>query len=206
MKTAMSVAVIDTLVAILSGFIIFPAVFSVSGLSIDAGPGLVFITLPNVFQMAFSNMPFIGYIFAVMFYVLLVLAALTSTISLHEVATVYINERFRVERRRAAFIVTGGVIVMGILCALSFGLLNNIRLFGLTFFDFFDFLTAKIMMPLGGLLIAVFSGWYLDKKIVYNQVNNWGTLRFPLFRFYIFLLRFVAPIGIAFIFVNELFS
>ena len=74
------------------------------------------------------------------------------------------------------------------------------------FIDFFDFLTAKIMMPLGGLLIAVFSGWYLDKKIVYNQVNNWGTLRFPLFRFYIFLLRFVAPIGIAFIFVNELFS
>lgn len=206
MKTAASVAVIDTLVAVMAGFIIFPAVFSVSGLSVDAGPGLVFVTLPNVFQMAFQSVPVIGYIFAVMFYVLLVVAALTSTISLHEVATVYVSERFAMERRRAACIVTGGVILMGIFCALSFGLLNDIRIFGLTIFDSFDFLTAKILMPLGGMLIAIFSGWYLDRKVVYNQVNNWGSLRFPLFRVYIFLLKYMAPIGIAFIFINELLN
>ncbi len=205
MKTAGSVALIDTTVAVLAGFVIFPAVFSVPGLSVDAGPGLVFVTLPNVFHLAFGDVPWVGYIFSLMFYILLVLATLTSTISLHEVATAYVHERFRVTRRRAAVVVTSVCAVLGVFCALSFGLLSDVRVFGLTLFDLCDFVTAKLMLPLGGMLIAVFTGWYLDRRIVYDEVTNCGKLRIPFFKFYIFLLKFVAPIAIASIFINELF-
>lgn len=206
MKTAGSVALIDTLVAIMAGFIIFPAVFSVPGLSVDAGPGLVFITLPNVFYMAFRGVPWLGYIFSLMFYVLLVLATLTSTISLHEVSTAYIHERFHISRKRAAWFVSAGCILMGVLCALSFGLLKDIKLFDMTIFDIFDFLSAKFLLPFGGFFIVVFTGWVLDRKIVRDEVSNWGRLRVPFWGIYIFLLRYVAPVAIAFIFINELFK
>ena len=100
-NTALSVGVIDTFVAVLAGLIIFPAAFSV-GIQPDAGPSLIFITLPNVFQQAFSGVPILAYIFSVMFYVLLALAALTSTISLHEVVTAFLHEEFNLTRGRAA--------------------------------------------------------------------------------------------------------
>ena len=106
MGESLRVIFLDTFVAVLAGFIIFPAVYSVPGLSPDAGPGLVFVTLPNVFQLAFKSVPWVGYIFSLMFYVLLVLAALTSTISLHEVATAYLHERFKLSRKKAATVVT----------------------------------------------------------------------------------------------------
>ena len=205
-KTAGSVALIDTFVAVLAGFIIFPAVYSVPGLSPDAGPGLVFVTLPNVFQLAFKSVPWVGYIFSLMFYVLLVLAALTSTISLHEVATAYLHERFKLSRKKAATVVTLVCMTLGVFCALSFGLLNGIRLGGMTIFDLFDFVTAKLMLPLGGMYISIFTGWYLDRRIVREEVTDWGKLRIPFFGFYIFLLKFVAPVAIASIFVNELFK
>lgn len=204
MKTAGSVALIDTMVAVMSGFIIFPAVYSVPGLSPDAGPGLVFVTLPNVFNIAFGNLPWLGYLFSVMFYVLLVLAALTSTISLHEVATAYIHESYNISRKRGAYIVTIGCILLGTLCSLSFGVLSDVTLVGMGFFDLFDFLSAKFLMPLGGMLIAIFTGWYLNRQVVWDEVTNEGKLRVPVFRFYIFLLRFVAPLAIGAIFINEL--
>ena len=106
--------------AILAGFIIFPAAFSV-GIQPDAGPSLIFITLPNVFQQAFSGIPILAYIFSVMFYVLLAVAALTSTISMHEVVTAYLHEEFKFTRKRAAQLVTGGCIFLGIFCSLSLG-------------------------------------------------------------------------------------
>ena len=116
-KTAFSVGVIDTVVAVLAGFIIFPAAFSV-GIKPDAGPSLVFITLPNVFQQAFGSIPVLAYVFSVMFYVLLAVAALTSTISLHEVVTAYLHEEFKFTRGKAAKIVTGSCIFFGIFCPL----------------------------------------------------------------------------------------
>ena len=204
MKTAGSVALIDTTVAVLAGFVIFPAVFSVPGLSVDAGPGLVFVTLPNVFHLAFEGMPWLGYVFSLMFYVLLVLATLTSTISLHEVATAYLHERFHYSRRKAAIWVTSICTVLGVLCALSFGVLNDVRLWDMTLFDLSDYLTAKLMLPLGGMFIAIFTGWYLDRRILRDEVTNGGRLRIPFFGVYVFLLKYVAPIGIASIFVNEL--
>ena len=202
-RTAFSVAIIDTAVAILAGVIIFPAAFAV-GIQPDSGPGLLFVTLPNVFQQAFGNVPFIAALLAVMFYILLALAALTSTISLHEVVTAYLHEEFNLSRGKAARMVTGGCIVLGTLCSLSLGLGRDYTLFGMTLFDLFDFVTAKLMLPLGGFFIALFTGWFLDKKIVREELTNQGTLRLRIYGLIIFLLKFVAPIGIAFVFINEL--
>ena len=204
LRTAGSVAAIDTMVAVMAGIIIFPAVYSVPGLSVDAGPGLVFVTLPNVFNIAFHNAPVLGYVFSVMFYVLLVLAALTSTISLHEVVTAYISERFKLARKTGAYVVTISCTVLGILCSLSFGVLKGFTLFDMGLFDLFDFVSAKFLMPLSGMLIAIFTGWYLERKIVFDEVTNYGSIRMPLFKLYIFLLKYFAPIAIMSIFINEL--
>ncbi|MCS3220704.1 sodium-dependent transporter [Bacteroides fragilis] len=199
-RTAFSVGIIDTFVAVLAGFIIFPAAFSV-GIQPDAGPSLIFITLPNVFQQAFSGIPILAYIFSVMFYVLLALAALTSTISLHEVVTAYLHEEFNFTRGKAARLVTTGCILLGILCSLSLGVTKEFTIFGL---GMFDFVTAKLMLPLGGLLISIFTGWYLDKKLVWSEITNNGTLKVPTYKLIIFILKYVAPIAISVIFINEL--
>lgn len=201
-RTAFNVAIIDTMVAILAGFIIFPAAFSV-GIQPDAGPSLVFITLPNVFQQAFGNIPWLALLLSVMFYILLALAALTSTISLHEVVTAYLNEEFNLSRKQAARLVTMGCIFLGIFCSLSLGA-KDYTIFGMTLFDSFDYLTAKIMLPLGGFFIALFAGWYLDKKILWEEISNQGTLKSGIYHIVVFILKYIAPIGIACIFINEL--
>ena len=202
-RTAFSVGIIDTFVAVLAGFIIFPAAFSV-GIQPDAGPSLIFITLPNVFQQAFSGIPILAYIFSVMFYVLLALAALTSTISLHEVVTAFLHEEFNFTRGKAARLVTTGCILLGILCSLSLGVTKEFTIFGLGMFDLFDFVTAKLMLPLGGLFISIFTGWYLDKKLVWSEITNNGNLKVPTYKLIIFILKYVAPIAISVIFINEL--
>ncbi|MBP5514318.1 MAG: sodium-dependent transporter [Bacteroidaceae bacterium] len=205
MKTAMSVSVIDTCVAILCGFIIFPAVFSVPGVEPGEGPGLVFITLPHVFNIAFHNVPLIGFLFSSLFYLLLLLSALTSAISLHEPVTAYIHEEWHVSRHRAACMVTAGCILLAVACSLSMGVWNGFRVGGLCLFDLFDFISAKIILPMGGIIICLFVGWRLDRQLVYNEVTNNGSLRIRLFRLYIFLVRWVAPLAISVIFINELF-
>ena len=202
-KTALSVGVIDTFVAILAGFIIFPAAFSV-GIQPDAGPSLIFITLPNVFQQAFGTIPYLPMLFSVMFYVLLALAALTSTISMHEVVTAFLNEQFGLSRSKAAIIVTSFCTVLGVASSLSLGIWSEYTLFGLGCFDFLDFLTAKIMLPLGGLLVAVFVAWYLKRSVSYDEVTNYGLQKAPYFPVYMFILKYIAPVAIAMIFINEL--
>ena len=202
-KSAMNVCIIDTMVAVLSGFIIFPTVFSV-GIAPDAGPGLVFITLPNVFLLTFSEMPVVGYVFALLFYVLLLLAALTSSISMHEICTAFISEHFSKSRRTAATIVTIICLVLGSFCSLSFGPWENITVFGRGFFDLFDFTVTKFLMPLGGLLMTLFVGWYLDRKLVEQQLTNDGSISVRTMRPLLFLIRWVAPAGILVIFINEI--
>ncbi len=198
-SSAASVCVIDTLVAISAGLIIFPAVFSV-GVDADSGPGLVFITLPYVFDKALGDMPVVEYVFSGLFYVLLLIAALTSSISMHEISTAYIHETFHLSRRRAALIVTGVCFVMGVACSLSFGLWSELRVLGMTFFDLFDFLTAKFLMPLGGLLICTFVGWDMNKRVVREQLDSRLT---PLL---MILFSWIAPIGIGIIFIYGLIS
>ena len=201
-KTALSVGVIDTFVAILAGLIIFPAAFSV-GIQPDAGPSLIFITLPNVFQQAFGSIPFLAMVFSLLFYVLLALAALTSTISLHEVVTAYLNERFTISRNCAAMLVTGFCVITGILSSLSLGAWDA-KFFSLSFFDLLDFVTAKLMLPLGGLLVCLFVGWYLKRSVSYEELTNYGLQKATYFPIYMFILRYFAPIAITLIFVNEL--
>ena len=205
-KTVFSVCAIDTFVAVLSGFIIFPAVYSVEGATVDAGPGLVFQTLPNVFNIAFHSVPVVGYIFSSLFYMLLILAALTSAMSLHEPVTAYLLEVTRMSRRAAATWVSCGCVALSCLCALSFGLLSDCRLFGMTIFDLFDFISSKFILPMGGIIISLFVGWYLDRRMVESEVTNGGRLRFRFFKAYIFLVRYVVPVAIASVFVHELIS
>ena len=203
-KSAVNVCIIDTMVAVLSGFIIFPTVFSV-GIAPDAGPGLVFITLLNVVLLTFGDMPVAGYIFSLLFYVLLLLAALTSSISMHEICTAFISEHFSHSRKRASAIVTIVCLVLGSFCSLSFGPWQEVTIFGRGFFDLFDYTVTKFLMPLGGLLITVFVGWWLDRKLVDAQLTNDGSISIRAMKPLLFLIRWVAPIGLLVIFVNELF-
>ena len=196
--TALQVTILDTLVAVLAGVMIFPAVFSF-GIEPTTGPELVFITLPNVFE----QLPF-GNIWSFVFFVLLALAALTSTISLHEVSTAYVHEEYHISRKKAAVIVSIGVTILGILSSLSMGLLKSYTLFGLNFFNLLDFVTAKIMLPLGGMMICIFTAKRVDKLLLKEEVTNHGTIRFYFFNTYAFFVKYIAPIGIGLIFLNEL--
>ena len=196
--TALQVTILDTLVAVLAGVMIFPAVFSF-GIEPTTGPELVFITLPNVFE----QLPF-GNIWSFVFFVLLALAALTSTISLHEVSTAYVHEEYHVSRKKAAIIVSVGVTIVGILSSLSMGLLKSYTLFGLNFFNLLDFVTAKIMLPLGGMMICIFTAKRVDKLLLKEEVTNHGTIRFYFFNTYAFFVKYIAPIAIGLIFLNEL--
>ena len=205
-KTALNVAFIDTFVAIMSGFIIFPAVFN-AGYAIsrsDIGPSLLFITMPNVFQQAFGSIPALSYGVSVLFYFLLVVAALTSTISMHEVVTAYVSEEFNMQRRKAATIVTAACSTIGVVCALSFGPFSGVKLFGMSIFDLFDYVASNIFLPVGGMFVSIFTGWYLDKKLVRDEITNYGSLRVPYLRVVIFILRYIAPIAIGAILLNQL--
>ena len=205
-RTALNVSLIDTFVAIMSGFIIFPAVFN-AGYTLssdDIGPSLLFITMPNVFGQAFGNIPALAYTVSVLFYFLLMLAALTSTISMHEVVTAYVSEEFNMSRRKAATIVTLTCSLVGVVCALSFGPFDGVKIFGMSIFDLFDYVSSNIFLPLGGMLIAIFTGWYLDKKIIRDEITNYGSLRAPYLRTVIFILRYVAPVAIGTILLGQL--
>lgn len=204
MKDGLSVAGIDTLVALLSGFIIFPAVYSIPGLMPDAGPSLVFITLPNVFQQVFGNMPVVAYVFSLVFYLLLVMAALTSSISMLEMSAAYFLKQFHLSRPVAAVLVSAICLVLGTFCSLSFGDWSDVTVFGLGFFDLFDFLVAKLFMPLGGTIMCVFLGWVVDEKVLRAEMTNNGTIKSPLYPVFRFIIRYFAPICIMLIFANEL--
>ena len=131
------------------------------------------------------------------------LAALTSTISLHEVVTAYLNERFSMNRSRAALLVTSFCVVTGVLSSLSLGVWDA-KFFGLGFFDLLDFVTAKLMLPLSGFVVCLFVGWYLKRSLSYEELTNYGVKKAPYFTAYMFIVRYLAPIAIALIFVNEL--
>ncbi|MCF0192348.1 MAG: sodium-dependent transporter [Prevotella sp.] len=200
-KSAVQIALIDTVIAILAGLMIFPAAFSV-GVQPDAGPSLIFITLPNVFQSAFAFFPGASYVISILFYGLLVLAALTSTISMHEIGTAFLNEEFNISRGRAATIVTVSCFSVAVLSSLSLGVLSDIKVFGMGFLDFFDFFTGQIIMPVCGLLTCILVGWYMPKTEVYAELTNKGTVSTTIFKLIFFAIRYICPIGITVIFLN----
>lgn len=202
MKSATQIALIDTLVAIMAGMMIFPAAFSV-GVNPDSGPSLVFVTLPIVFQQAFAAVPILGYIISILFYALLILAALTSTISMHEIGTAFFYEELHLSRKGGAWIVTVVCCLIGIFSSLSVNPQHGFSLFGSSLMNCFDFLSAQILLPLGSLLTCLFVGWYIPKKIVRDEFTNWGTLRGKLFHLYLFTIRIICPILIASILLHQ---
>ena len=187
-KTAFSVSLMTFFIAVLCGMVIFPAVFSVEGLEPTAGPTLLFETMPFIF----AGMP-AAELWSALFFLLVVLAALTSTISFHEVLTQYLQENHNVARKHAARITTLATIALSIVC-----------LKWSWFFNTFDMVTADVLMPLGGLLTAVFAGWVLDRKILKSQMTNNGTLRARLLPLLVFTLKWAAPILLSVVFVWNL--
>ena len=202
-KSATQIAVIDCMVAILAGLMIFPAAFSV-GVNPDSGPSLIFITLPNVFQQAFAAVPVVGYVVALLFFVLLSLAALTSLMSLHEVSTAFIQEELHTTRKRAALWVTILTSIIGAFCSLSLGAVDGLVIFGRSLFDWFDFITGQIFLPIVGFLTCIFIGWVVPHKVVHDEFTNWGELRGRFFHFFIFLVKYVCPLAIIIIFLHQL--
>ena len=202
-KSATQIAVIDCLVAILAGLMIFPAAFSV-GVSPDSGPSLIFITLPNVFEQAFASIPAVGYVISLLFFLLLSLAALTSLISLHEVSTAFFQEELHTTRKRAALLVTVSTSIIGAFCSLSLGAVDGMAYFGKTLFDLFDFITGQIFLPVVGFLTCIFIGWYVDHQVVRDEFTNGGELSGRFFHFYLFLVKYVCPLAILFIFLHQM--
>ena len=200
LKSSAQIVGIDTLVAILAGLMIFPAAFSV-GVNPDSGPQLIFITLPNVFQQAFS--PVLGYIIGILFYALLALAALTSTISMHEIGTSLFFEELHISRSKGAVIETLIAVVIGMLCSLSGGAVD-ITVFGKSFLNFCDFLTSNILLPLGSFFTCILVGWIAPRKIVKDEFTNWGTVSQGFYGIWLFFIRFISPVCIAVVFLHQL--
>lgn len=202
LHSAGQIAILDTMIAILSGLLIFPAAASV-GISADSGPALIFITLPNVFQQAFGSLPVVGYVVSIMFYALLVFAALTSTISMHEIGTAFFTEELHLRRPYSAWIITVVAAVICLFCSWSVGAVD-IQLMGTSLMDFCDQLTANFMLPLGGMLACLFVGWYIPKQVVFDEFTNEGSGNVRFYRFYLFAVRYVCPFCIILIFLHQL--
>jgi NSS family neurotransmitter:Na+ symporter len=192
-KTSALIAVCDLLVAVAAGVIIFPAVFSF-GMDPASGPELVYVVLPNVF----NSMP-AGRIFAVIFFVLLSIAALTSTISLQEILVAYTVEERHWSRRKSSIISMSIIFVVGIFCTLSFGPLSDFKILDYTIFELFDHVTASYLLPIGTLAMTIFLGWFYPKAEIKDEITNGGTLKGKLFALYYFILRYVAPIAMVII-------
>ena len=197
-RTATTVALLDTSVALLAGVMIFPAVFTF-GIEPTQGPNLVFITLPNIF----AQLP-LGGVWSFIFFLLLALASITSLISLHQVVTAYVEEEFKMSNRKAALVVTCLAAVLAVFASLSLGVMNDVRIGGMCLFDLLDYVTAKIMMPLGSLLLCVFMGWRLEKATLISELTNRHTLRWNMIKAFVIILKYIVPILVTMVFVNEL--
>ncbi|MBK9290074.1 MAG: sodium-dependent transporter [Bacteroidetes bacterium] len=197
-KTAISVSLADTAIAVLAGLAIFPAVFAFN-ITPEAGPSLVFITLPMIFDQMAG-----GTFFELVFFVLLAIAALTSTISVLEVAVAYFGEELALGRKKATVVSTIAITILGIFTTLSMGPLPEISIAGLSLFDLLDKTSANILLPLGGLFIVVFVGWKLRPEEVASELNNQGEIKAKFLPVFIFIVKFIAPVAIALVFLNGL--
>lgn len=194
-KTSLLTASLDSIVAILAGVIIFPAVFTY-GQEPAAGPKLVFEVLPAIF----SEMPG-GAVWSTLFFVLLFLASLTSTISMSEISIAWFCDDFHMTRRGATRLNIGVAMILGTVCALSFGCLGDIKIFGMTVFDLFDYASSNVLLPVGGMLISIFAGWVLKKSLVRGELEaNAGFTR-RLAGVLIFCMQYVAPVCILAVFL-----
>jgi NSS family neurotransmitter:Na+ symporter len=193
-QTALAVVCADTAIAILAGLVIFPLVFA-NGLDAAGGPGLVFVTLP----LAFGQMAG-GAFFGTLFFILLAFAALTSAVSLLEPAVAWVVESFNVSRATAAIRVGGIIWLLGFASVFSFGPLADFKFLNGTFFDNFEFLAEKIMLPLGGFCIVVFAGWVMCQNSSADELDPHAG---PYYRIWRFLARVVAPVGVILVLLSS---
>ncbi len=195
--TGFGTSVCDLLFAYLAGFAIMPAVFA-AGIEPGSGPGLIFDTLPFIFSEMGQTMPVVSSIAAILFFLTILFAALTSSVSLVEVGVAFLTETKGISRRKACvwlFLLCGA---LGCLAALSFGPLSGVRLFGGNLFDFADSFASNVLLVAGGMLVVILAGWVLPRKEVFAELTNQGTKKanVKLFPLIYFLLRYVAPLGI----------
>ena len=193
MKTSIQIATLDTLVAILSGVIIFPAVFSF-GMSPAEGPTLVFEVLPNIFQQMSG-----GRIWSTLFFLLLAVASLTSLISVSEIAIAFFVDHLKMKRPTATLTVTLVGTILGVLCALSFGPLKNLDLF-----NAFDYISSNILLPLGGMSTSIFAGWVLKRSTLYAELQGKGKLPRAAGEAIVISLRWIAPACVLAVFIAGL--
>lgn len=193
-------ALTDTLFAVIAGLAIMPAVFAF-GVSPEQGPGLVFVTLPYIF----SQLPF-GSVLAIIFFFILFIAALTSSISLLEVIVAYLNEEYKLSRMKSITLSLIVVVILGALCSLSQGVLGDIKIFGNNIFDCFDKLSANILLPLGGLIAVIFVGWRMKKVDFTDEFTSGGVYKYSpaLMSFFYFSIKYLAPIVVAVIMIRGL--
>ncbi len=200
-KTAMWITACDTLIAVLAGLAIFPAVFS-CGFEPAGGPGLVFHVLPNVF----NTMGTTGTIFASIFFVLLMVAAITSAISLLEALTAWFSEHTGTRRVVGALLFFVLTTALGILFSLSLGSLSHIKIAGLCLFDFVDRMNSIYLPPLCALGTIIFFGWVLPEEDVKDELSNHGTLKIGYYRLFRFLARYVVPVALLVVLVAGMLS
>lgn len=196
-STATTIALLDTLVALMSGLVIFPLVFA-NGLESSAGPGLMFVTLP----LAFGQMTG-GAFFGAIFFLLVTFAAITSSISLLEPAIAWLIERLKTTRVKAALIVGGVAWFIGLGSAFSFNIWSDVYFFNeMTFFDLMDYVSNNILLPLGGVFIALFAGWAIDQEVTREQLSSSSPLMYNAWRF---VTRFIAPAAVFSVFLLAFF-
>lgn len=185
-KTTLAISAADTFIALMAGVVIFSIVFSF-GLEPSSGPGLMFVTLPSLFNQIPG-----GYVVSILFFILVAFAALTSAISLLEVVITYLVDERNIDRKKATLVVGGVIYLLGVLAALSFNVLADVKIAGMTFFDLFDGITANVFLPVGGLLIALFFGWVIGGKGVAAAIRaDEGS---PLALGLLWTVRVVTPI------------
>lgn len=195
----------DLAFAIIAGFAVMPAVFA-AGIEPGAGPGLIFEALPFIFSKMGASVPIVSGIVAILFFVTILFAALTSSISMLEVGVAYLVDQKGISRKKATLWLSLGCWVLGVLCSLSFGPLSGVSLFGRSIFDFCDHLTSDFLMTFGSLLFVAFVGWKMKKSDVRDEFTGGGSFKFnaAIFNVVYFFIRFVAPVCILAIFVSNL--
>ena len=201
--SGLGTAVCDLLFAILAAFAVMPAVFA-AGIAPGSGPGLVFETLPFIFNQMGASLPLVSSVVAILFFVTILAAALTSAISMLEVGVAFLTDERHMPRRRATLLLTLATWAVGVLCSLSFGPLSGVKLLGVSFFDFLDHLCSDWLLPLGGLIFTLFVGWKMSKADVRDEFTNGGVRNHAVFGLVYFLMRYLAPVGIVVVFFTNL--
>lgn len=198
-RTAVTVSMLDLLVAVMMGLIIFPGVMTY-GLADGqlAGSALVFVTLPEIFARMGGTQ-----FWSIVFFLLLTVAAFTSTISLAEVSVAFVQQRWGLSRKSACLTVILPLFVLSAVCSLSVGAWSEFRIAGMTIFDFLDTVATNIMLPLGGILLCIYMGWIAPRHFFSNEMSNHGKIRSRVFPVIYFIVKWVAPVLIAVILINS---